>query len=192
MVWSHQSLAISLTCLDIGNTGSTTSCSQHSQVSRLFISGGGRNLIAGVFSRTVRRDVWLQARSLWSRLPRTRTWFLDFYCIRWSNRRQDISDCTTLYFLSNVATSLRMCALLIDVGEEWRQRQTRVSRPCAHLRISVRARWSFVSYCVIPFSYSFLRLDCVCSWYGWSAQAATHWIVPILGTGIFGFGMMAT
>ncbi|THH31632.1 hypothetical protein EUX98_g2527 [Antrodiella citrinella] len=29
-------------------------------------------------------------------------------------------------------------------------------------------------------------------WYGWSAQAATHWIVPILGTGIFGFGMMAT
>ncbi|TCD69329.1 hypothetical protein EIP91_008085 [Steccherinum ochraceum] len=29
-------------------------------------------------------------------------------------------------------------------------------------------------------------------WYGWSAQAATHWIVPIIGTGILGFGMMAT
>jgi len=25
-------------------------------------------------------------------------------------------------------------------------------------------------------------------WYGWSAQAKTHWIMPIIGTGIFGFG----
>jgi MFS family permease len=29
-------------------------------------------------------------------------------------------------------------------------------------------------------------------WYGWSAQAAIHWIMPIIGTGIFGFGMMTT
>lgn len=29
-------------------------------------------------------------------------------------------------------------------------------------------------------------------WYGWSAQAQLHWIMPIIGTGIFGFGMMAT
>ncbi|KAF8800960.1 MFS general substrate transporter [Phlegmacium glaucopus] len=29
-------------------------------------------------------------------------------------------------------------------------------------------------------------------WYGWSAAAGTHWIVPIIGTGIFGFGMMTT
>jgi predicted MFS family arabinose efflux permease len=28
-------------------------------------------------------------------------------------------------------------------------------------------------------------------WYGWTAQARTHWIVPILGTGVFGFGLMA-
>lgn len=27
-------------------------------------------------------------------------------------------------------------------------------------------------------------------WYGWSAQAHTHWIVPILGTGAFGLGLM--
>ncbi|KAH8823177.1 major facilitator superfamily domain-containing protein [Flagelloscypha sp. PMI_526] len=27
-------------------------------------------------------------------------------------------------------------------------------------------------------------------WYGWSAQAGTHWIMPIIGTGIFAFGMM--
>lgn len=27
-------------------------------------------------------------------------------------------------------------------------------------------------------------------WYGWSAEAETHWIVPILGTALFGMGMM--
>ncbi|KAA8652841.1 MFS transporter [Aspergillus tanneri] len=27
-------------------------------------------------------------------------------------------------------------------------------------------------------------------WYGWSAQAQTHWIVPILGTGVFAMGLM--
>ncbi|EPQ59329.1 MFS general substrate transporter [Gloeophyllum trabeum ATCC 11539] len=29
-------------------------------------------------------------------------------------------------------------------------------------------------------------------WYGWSAQARLHWMMPIVGTGIFGFGLMAT
>jgi len=29
-------------------------------------------------------------------------------------------------------------------------------------------------------------------WYGWSAQAKMHWIMPIIGSGIFGFGMMTT
>ncbi|KAF9447358.1 MFS general substrate transporter [Macrolepiota fuliginosa MF-IS2] len=27
-------------------------------------------------------------------------------------------------------------------------------------------------------------------WYGWSAQAKLHWIMPIIGSGIFGFGAM--
>ncbi|KZT04894.1 MFS general substrate transporter [Laetiporus sulphureus 93-53] len=27
-------------------------------------------------------------------------------------------------------------------------------------------------------------------WYGWSAQARTHWILPIIGTGFFGLGLM--
>lgn len=26
------------------------------------------------------------------------------------------------------------------------------------------------------------------SWYGWSAEAKLHWMMPIVGTGIFGFG----
>jgi len=29
-------------------------------------------------------------------------------------------------------------------------------------------------------------------WYGWSSQAKLHWIMPIIGSGIFGFGMMTT
>ncbi|VDB97006.1 unnamed protein product [Peniophora sp. CBMAI 1063] len=29
-------------------------------------------------------------------------------------------------------------------------------------------------------------------WYGWSAETGIHWIMPIIGTGWFGFGMMAT
>ncbi|KIY70471.1 MFS general substrate transporter [Cylindrobasidium torrendii FP15055 ss-10] len=29
-------------------------------------------------------------------------------------------------------------------------------------------------------------------WYGWSAQARIHWMMPIVGSGIFGFGMMTT
>ncbi|KAK7060904.1 hypothetical protein VNI00_000637 [Paramarasmius palmivorus] len=29
-------------------------------------------------------------------------------------------------------------------------------------------------------------------WYGWSAQARIHWIMPIIGSGIFGFGMMTS
>jgi len=29
-------------------------------------------------------------------------------------------------------------------------------------------------------------------WYGWSAQAKLHWIMPIIGSGIYGFGMMTS
>lgn len=27
-----------------------------------------------------------------------------------------------------------------------------------------------------------------CRWYGWSAEAKLHWMMPIVGTGIYGFG----
>ena len=29
-------------------------------------------------------------------------------------------------------------------------------------------------------------------WYGWSAEARIHWIMPIIGSAIFAFGMMTT
>lgn len=27
-------------------------------------------------------------------------------------------------------------------------------------------------------------------WYGWAADKQTHWIVPIIGTFVFGFGYL--
>jgi hypothetical protein len=30
--------------------------------------------------------------------------------------------------------------------------------------------------------------ESIISWFGWSAQAKLHWIMPIIGSGIFGFG----
>ena len=30
------------------------------------------------------------------------------------------------------------------------------------------------------------------SWYGWSAAAKIHWIMPVIGSAIFGFGKMKT
>jgi hypothetical protein len=27
-----------------------------------------------------------------------------------------------------------------------------------------------------------------CRWYGWSAEAKLHWMMPIVGTAIYGFG----
>ncbi|KAG6868528.1 hypothetical protein C0993_001416 [Termitomyces sp. T159_Od127] len=29
-------------------------------------------------------------------------------------------------------------------------------------------------------------------WYGWSADTGIHWIMPIIGSGFFGFGMMSS
>lgn len=45
----------------------------------------------------------------------------------------------------------------------------------------------------VPFpKHPLLPPDSPSSWYGWSAQAHIHWMMPIVGTGIFGFGMMTT
>ena len=29
-------------------------------------------------------------------------------------------------------------------------------------------------------------------WYGWSAEAKLHWMMPIIGSSIFGYGLIAT
>jgi MFS family permease len=39
--------------------------------------------------------------------------------------------------------------------------------------------------------YGVLALPIGLFWYGWSAEAKTHWIVPILGTFVLALGIMA-
>jgi hypothetical protein len=55
------------------------------------------------------------------------------------------------------------------------------------------ARFSLQSvYCKHPTQYSFTDdwwpVFPLFRWFGWSARASVHWIVPIIGSGIFGFG----
>ncbi|KAJ3554503.1 hypothetical protein NM688_g3076 [Phlebia brevispora] len=47
-------------------------------------------------------------------------------------------------------------------------------------------------YRIPPLIFGSLFVPIGLFWYGWSAQAKIHWIMPIIGTGIFGFGMMTT
>jgi hypothetical protein len=73
--------------------------------------------------------------------------------------------------------------------EEWRQRHSRDANPGSDIWIIVCADRTFVRY----IGLSFIHFEPFPhSWYGWSAQAKLHWIMPIIGSVIFGFGMMAT
>ena len=76
-------------------------------------------------------------------------------------------------------------------GQEWRKGQARDAHSgsvCWVIllpnRIAVRRS--------PPFFLGLTRALCPhssfsSSWYGWSAQARIHWIMPIIGTGIFSF-----
>ncbi|KAJ6166523.1 MFS general substrate transporter [Penicillium chermesinum] len=44
---------------------------------------------------------------------------------------------------------------------------------------------------LLPMMYGCWALPIGLFWYGWSAQAHTHWIMPIIGTAIFGVGLVA-
>ncbi|KAL4899240.1 hypothetical protein BDW74DRAFT_189493 [Aspergillus multicolor] len=41
-----------------------------------------------------------------------------------------------------------------------------------------------------PMIFGSLAIPIGLFWYGWSAKAQTHWIVPIIGTGVFAIGLM--
>lgn len=43
---------------------------------------------------------------------------------------------------------------------------------------------------LIPMIFGCWLLPIGLFWYGWSVQAGAHWIIPILGTGVFGIGLM--
>lgn len=47
-------------------------------------------------------------------------------------------------------------------------------------------------YRLPPMVYGYFALPIGLFWYGWSAHAKTHWIVPIFGTMLVGIGLLAT
>ncbi|KAI5848516.1 benomyl/methotrexate resistance protein [Morchella snyderi] len=47
-------------------------------------------------------------------------------------------------------------------------------------------------YRLIPMSYLAPCIPVGLFWYGWAAQAETHWIVPIIGTTFVGIGILST
>lgn len=44
---------------------------------------------------------------------------------------------------------------------------------------------------LLPMIYGCWFIPVGLFWYGWSADQKVHWIMPIIGTGIFGFGLVA-
>ncbi|KXN89321.1 hypothetical protein AN958_05819 [Leucoagaricus sp. SymC.cos] len=66
------------------------------------------------------------------------------------------------------------------LGEAWYHRLA--AKNCGVGKPEMRIPAMFVGSFFIPVGLF---------WYGWSAQAKLHWIMPIIGSGIFGFGMMA-
>jgi hypothetical protein len=47
-------------------------------------------------------------------------------------------------------------------------------------------------YRLLPMIYGAPCIPIGLFWYGWSAEAKTHWIVPIIGTAFVGIGLIAT
>ena len=64
-------------------------------------------------------------------------------------------------------------------------------RVANHIAVTHTARGCFTPESRLPpMVYGCWAIPIGLFWYGWSAQAHTHWIVPILGTGVFGFGLI--
>ncbi len=47
-------------------------------------------------------------------------------------------------------------------------------------------------YRLLPTTYGAPCVPIGLFWYGWSAEACTHWIIPIIGTAFVGMGLIAT
>jgi hypothetical protein len=63
------------------------------------------------------------------------------------------------------------------------------SQRCAFRRWFLVPCWLLLVYCKdITVTYIVDIINFKCRWYGWSAEAKIHWMMPIVGTGIYGFG----
>lgn len=67
----------------------------------------------------------------------------------------------------------------------------RESLKCEYLHFSLGHCSSRSDYCTRDFFTGIcMRLmSGFVRWYGWSAQLHAHWIMPIIGSGIYGFGI---
>lgn len=60
---------------------------------------------------------------------------------------------------------------------------------CEYLHFSLGHCSSRSDYCTRDSFYRYLYEAHFVRWYGWSAQLHAHWIMPIIGSAIYGFGI---
>ena len=73
----------------------------------------------------------------------------------------------------------------------WRRTVVSRNRRCVCLHLSLRASSLPLASCKSSNFLTLISPNPQPSWYGWSARASVHWIMPIIGAGIFSFAMMA-
>ena len=72
--------------------------------------------------------------------------------------------------------------------QEWRSWKARDAHSSAMCWVPVCSRWTTVRTSLVRCIYIMDTFNFKCRWYGWSAEAKLHWMMPIVGTGIYGFG----
>lgn len=68
--------------------------------------------------------------------------------------------------------------------------QTMASDPLFKYMCAKHANISRPEYRLIPLFLGAFTIPLSLFWYGWTAERQKHWILPIIGTGFLGFGML--
>jgi hypothetical protein len=71
--------------------------------------------------------------------------------------------------------------------KEWRSWKTRDAHSGSMCWVPIYSCWSTVRSRHITYII-WTAINSKCRWYGWSAEAKLHFMMPIVGTGIYGFG----
>lgn len=69
--------------------------------------------------------------------------------------------------------------------------QMMVSDPLFHYICSKNSNISKPEYRLVPLFLGAFTIPLSLFWYGWTAEKQDHWILPIIGTGFLGFGMLS-
>lgn len=95
-----------------------------------------------------------------------------------------------IYTYVKMRSNLTALAQALLLSSLLRKMEERVSQRCACLFWYLARSSSQWDYCEIDASISVGPNLIYVSWYGWSAQAKVQFMMPIVGTAIFGFGIM--